>query len=314
MKRIVVILLAAAALACSTVACSRSGTTVYATFDDVGDLVPHHAVQIADVRVGQVTKITMTPTFRARVQMRLNAGIRVPVDSMAIVRKTSLLGEQFIEIRPVSTSVTTSGPFLPDGAQIANTAVAPDLEGVTEEAIGLLGAVRASDMATLVNTGAQGFGGQSAKLRTLIGDLAKINAELRGHDASIGGAVDNLSSAAATLARSDDQLSALLGNLAGTTTVLTKSRTQAVDALTQIDRLARSLNVVLQPDFDRLQTQLHDLNAVVAQLNGHQTDINNLITYLQAFTQAIPEAIPGDFSQVYVWLIPQMLDSKASAG
>jgi ABC-type transporter Mla subunit MlaD len=96
--------------------------------------------------------------------------------------------------------------------------------------------------------------------------------------------------------------------------VLTKSRTQAVDALTQIDRLARSLNVVLQPDFDRLQRQLHDLNAVVAQLNGHQTDVNNLITYLQAFTQAIPEAIPGDFSQVYVWLIPQMLDSKASAG
>jgi len=288
--------------------------TVYATFDDVGDLVPHHAVQIADVRVGQIAKITMTPGFRARVQMHLDPGIRVPVDSIAIVRKTSLLGEQFVEIRPASAAAAQSGPFLRNGAQITETAVAPDLEGVTEEAIGLLGAVRASDMATLVNTGAQGFGGQSAKLRALIGDLAKINATLRGHDASIGGAVDTLSSAAATLARSDDQLSTLLSNLAGTTTVLTKSRSQAVDALTQIDRLARSLNVVLQPDFGRLQTQLRDLNAVVAQLNGHQADVNNLITYLQAFTQAIPEVIPGDFSQVYVWLIPQMLDSKASAG
>jgi phospholipid/cholesterol/gamma-HCH transport system substrate-binding protein len=312
-KRSLAVLVVGAALACGTMACGRSGTTLFATFDDVGDLVPHHAVQIADVRVGEVTKITMTPSFRAEVEMRIAPGIRVPADSIAIVRTTSLLGEKFIELRPASQAAAKTGPFLQDGATITDTAVAPELESVTQDAISLLGAVRSSDMATLVNTGAQGFGGQSAKLRSLIGDLAKINATLRGHDSSIAGAIDGLGQAASTLAKSDDQLSALLSNLAGTTTVLSNSRTQAIDALTQIDRLARSLNVVLQPDFGRLQTNLRDLNAVVARLNGHQTDINNLVTYLEQFAKLTPEDIPGDFSQVYAWLIPQMLDTRAGA-
>src|SRR5947208_15788439 len=87
-----------------TAGCSLPGRktgplTITATFDDVGDLVENHAVQVADVRVGSVTKIELTSDFKAQVTMSID-DVHLPADAVADLRQTSLLGERLIELRP----------------------------------------------------------------------------------------------------------------------------------------------------------------------------------------------------------------------
>ncbi len=79
---------------------SRARCELTATFDDVGDLVTGHSVQVADVRVGSITGIELTDDYQALVTMRIKDDLDLPDNSVAVLRTTSLLGEKFIELRP----------------------------------------------------------------------------------------------------------------------------------------------------------------------------------------------------------------------
>ncbi|MGH9274916.1 MAG: MlaD family protein, partial [Acidimicrobiales bacterium] len=59
---------------------------VTAIFDDVGDLVSGHSVQVADVRVGSITGIELTSDYRAKVTMRIKDGLELPANSEAVLR------------------------------------------------------------------------------------------------------------------------------------------------------------------------------------------------------------------------------------
>src|SRR5205085_5084013 len=61
------------------------GLPVYALFDQIAGLKPKSPVEIAGVRVGQVSKISLDPTFRARVDLDLDATLELPVDSSAAI-------------------------------------------------------------------------------------------------------------------------------------------------------------------------------------------------------------------------------------
>ena len=95
----VVVVLVLALLATSLSACSAGTMRITAIFDDTGDLQSRGSVQVADVRVGTISRISLTPDFKARVSMAISKGVRIPKASTALLRTTSLLGEKFIELR-----------------------------------------------------------------------------------------------------------------------------------------------------------------------------------------------------------------------
>jgi phospholipid/cholesterol/gamma-HCH transport system substrate-binding protein len=55
--------------------CGGGGMKLVATFDDVGDLQPRHSVQMADVRVGQISSIKLTDDYKARVTMSVKSSV-----------------------------------------------------------------------------------------------------------------------------------------------------------------------------------------------------------------------------------------------
>jgi phospholipid/cholesterol/gamma-HCH transport system substrate-binding protein len=76
------------------------GLMLYATFDDIGGLSPRSAVRIGGVRVGRVKAIDLDADLRARVQLDLDQGLELSVDSAAAIRTSGLLGDQFIALEP----------------------------------------------------------------------------------------------------------------------------------------------------------------------------------------------------------------------
>lgn len=273
---------------------------IVATFDDVGDLVEGHSVQIADVRIGSVVDIELTEDYQARVTMSIKDGIFVPVESQAILRTTSLLGEKFIELRALDPANPTEGTNIADGDVIEQTATAPELEFVAEQAVEILGAIIASDVATLVETGSVGFGGRSEELTTIVEGLTTISGTLADQTDELVRIIDAFDGATATLARSSDDIGELLVNLAETAEVLADNRDEAIEAIEQLTRLAEVQNTnIFEPYLATVDTQIKQLDAILAEVDRDQQQIADLLTWLARFNTKLPLAGPNDFAQVY---------------
>jgi phospholipid/cholesterol/gamma-HCH transport system substrate-binding protein len=294
-------------------ACSLPGRVegpveLTATFDDVGDLVSGHSVQVADVRVGSITGIELTDGFKAKVTMKIKDDLGLPVDSIAVLRTTSLLGEKFIELRPPADDQDTDpaadceGEVLADGCRIRATQQAPELEFVAEEAVQVLGGVISNDLATLVETGAVGFGGRAAELGSLIDSISTISASMAGQSENIITIIDGLDRATATLADGAGRVDQLLVNLARTTDVLADNREQVLQTLEDLTRLAKAQNeIVFEPFREDMERQIDQLDAILATVIDQRGEVAVLVDWLARFVEVTPKGIPGDFAQVYGW-------------
>jgi len=101
------------------------GLEVVATFDDVGGLSARSPAMIAGVKVGQVKRVALDPTLRARVVIDLDPRLELPVDTSAAIRTQGLLGDQFIALEPGAEEV-----FLAPGEEILFTDSALNLESL----------------------------------------------------------------------------------------------------------------------------------------------------------------------------------------
>ncbi len=273
---------------------------VTAVFDDVGDLVEGHSVQVADVRIGSVVDIELDEDYQAVVTMSLKDDVFVPADSEARLRTTSLLGEKFIELRAPDPEDPLAGENIADGARITETSEAPELEFVADRAVSLLGAVVASDVATIIETGSEGFGGRGAELRSLVEDLSTISGTLADQTDELVRVIEALGSASETLAAGSGEIDALLVNLAETSQVLADNRDEAIEAVRQITRLAQIQNeTVFEPHLETVNTQIRQLDAILAEVDRDQQQVADLLFWLSQFAVKLPKAAPGDFAQVY---------------
>ena len=299
--------LASAVLASS---CSLPGQVegpveLTAVFDDVGDLVAGHSVQVADVRVGSIVGIELTDDFQAEVTMKIKDDLELPVGTEAILRTTSLLGEKFIELRPprdLAGLPVRQGPFLEDGQSLADTSQAPELEFVAQEAVEVLGGVISSDLSTLIETGSAAFAGRSAELGSVLDSLALVTGTLADQTGDIVSIIDGLDQASATLASGSDRIDALLVNLARTTEVLADNRELTLQTLRDLTRLASAQNeIVFEPFRDDIERQIRQLDAVLAVVAEQRGEVGVLVDWLAQFAQKTPLGIPEDFAQVYGW-------------
>ena len=289
------------ASACTLPGTIRGSREVSAVFDDVGDLVVGHSVQVADVRIGSIVDIELTDDYQAEITMSIKDDVFVPVESRALLRTTSLLGEKFIELRPLDEDDPMAGTDLVDGDVITETATAPELEFVTEQAVEILGAVVSSDVATLIETGAVGFGGRTAELTSLVEDLSTVSGTLADQTDELVRIIDALDGATATLASSSGELDELLGNLAETATVLADNRDVAIDAIRELTRLAQVQNDnVFEPYLAEVDTQIKQVDAILAEVGRNQAQVAELIQWVSQFADQLPKAVADDFAQVFL--------------
>lgn len=283
-----------------------------AIFEDVGDLVSGHSVQVADVRVGSITGIELTSDYQAKVTMRIKDGLELPANSEAVLRTTSLLGEKFIELRPARDAdgeEVAVSDILVNGDTIAKASEAPELEFVAEEAVNLLAGVATNDLSTLIETGAVGFGGRAAELGSILDSLSVVSGTLAEQTGNIVRIIDGLDTATSTLAGGAGRIDLLLANLATTTQVLADNRELTLQTVRDLTRLAQDQNdLVFEPFRDDLDRQIGQLDAILQLVAAQRHEVGVLADWLATFTVNVPLGIPEDFAQVYGWLQPAFLD------
>ena len=78
-----------------------AGYPVFASFQKVGGLEMGADVRINGIKVGSVTKIELNPeTFMALVEMNIKNDVKLPVDTIAVVADSGLMGDKYIRLEP----------------------------------------------------------------------------------------------------------------------------------------------------------------------------------------------------------------------
>ena len=146
--------------------------------------------------------------------MSISDGQRIPKGTRAVIRRTSLLGEYFVDLVLPEDFDPETGPFLESEATITDTETQPDIEQLAQEASVVVGALTADDLATTVQAGAEGLGGRGATLHRAIQDAAAVIGALADQQADIGTAIDGLAALGASLGPAHERIGIVVEELA----------------------------------------------------------------------------------------------------
>jgi phospholipid/cholesterol/gamma-HCH transport system substrate-binding protein len=152
--------------------------TVKAEFRDAMDLVPQGGVRSSDVTVGRIKSVTLNRnSWTAEVTMEINGDTRLPDNTIATIRQTSLLGEKFVSLdAPPEGGTGQLGNG--DVIGLENSGRNPELEEVLSAA------------ALLFN------GGGLDKVNTITRELNKL---MDGRESNIRELIDNATTFTQTL-------------------------------------------------------------------------------------------------------------------
>jgi phospholipid/cholesterol/gamma-HCH transport system substrate-binding protein len=275
--------------------------TASATFSDVGDLANGAQVQLADVPVGSVTSIALNGN-KARVTLAFDNGVRIPANVHAAIDRTTILGDQFVELtvpKSDTGAAASTVPQLADGATIAHTSLVPDVEQFVAAGSQVFGAISSGELAQIIEAGGEGFTGQAASLKAFLEDLSSVTTGYAQHTADITQAVNGLNSLTSQLAPADGSTETALDNLAQTVSILAKNSGQFETLLQSLDNLSTQGRSLLETYYPQIVTQLQTLQAVSSQLAQHQSDLASLLSEIPLADNALPQAVRSGYVQLY---------------
>jgi phospholipid/cholesterol/gamma-HCH transport system substrate-binding protein len=279
MKRPVAFVLLSLVTASLAACGGSSGLHLKARFSDVGDLAPQAPVMMADVKVGTVDGIELdTKRDLAVVTMTVERQAQVPTDVVARVRRTSLLGERIVDL-VVPDGSPKGTPLLQDGDSIRRTQVRPDLEDLVRQGTNVLAPIAASDVATMVDEGAKGFGGHGQDLRALLGNFRQIVHAYAGRTAEIQSLIESMNRLNGTLAPHAAAQAKSLVNSERALRVLRAESGRLQLAVRALNRLSIGGKHILDAHADEMGRFFSQMRVILGVLRSQQHSITGFLQW-----------------------------------
>lgn len=276
MRRLALLLVAAFA-AGSLTACGTETITVTAAFEDVGDLASGAPVMLADIPVGSVSNLSLAGN-EAVVTMAIDQEAQVPAGVSARIRRTSVLGERFVDI-VLPENVSSTAPLMADGAHIEETSVRSDLEDLVRSGSDVLGAISAPQLAVMIEEGAKGFGGQGAELRNLLDNYRQIATRYAGRSDEISRLIGSLKNFNEVLASEAPAHGQSVQNAARSFRVLAEESDHLEDAIVSLGRLARGGRSILEAHRQEMERFFGQTRTILGVLVEEQDSIRRFLRW-----------------------------------
>ena len=282
--------------------CGGSGDMpdVVAYFRDAGDLVEAAQVQVNDVEVGQITNISVVRRegeMLARVELSLDDGVRVPAtDLSAVVRQTSLLGEQFVQLVPGAEGP----PYVGEGiveVPLERTDRRVDIETFLADLSGFIGGGGLEDLNRFTHAQALILEDRGREFGESIEQLAAFTDVLADRRANIGSAIDHLASAGTKLSQNLDTLGRFFDSLEDANVLLADQADEFGDLLRSFRRFGTVNARFLARHEDAIDRGFRSLRPILRGLAGAQAELRADISGLKTFFTLFPRSVgggPGD--------------------
>jgi phospholipid/cholesterol/gamma-HCH transport system substrate-binding protein len=265
-----------------------------AYFTEAGGLRSGAEVQVAGLRVGQVSGIDLDGT-RVLVTFDVDTSVHLGERTEAAIRTKSLLGAKVLAVTPRSDGELTS--TIPVERTRAPYQL-PDALGDLSTTISGMNTTAVSDaLATLAHT----FQDTPADLKSAVEGVARFSQTLDARDAQLRNLLADANKATAVLAERADQVAGLV---ADTNALLAQLQTQSA-ALEHISRnlsaLAKQLSGFIADNKTQLHPALEKLNGVLAIVDNRKEKIQQSIKLLSAYTLSLGEVVAsGPFFKGYL--------------
>jgi phospholipid/cholesterol/gamma-HCH transport system substrate-binding protein len=275
---VVVTVVVTTVLALSIVSAGVSGTTSYhAVFTDVTGLTVGSDVDIAGVRVGQVTSLSVYRRNLALVGFNVQADRPLPASVTATIRYLNLVGERYIELGqgtgPASRTLRAGGTI-----PLSQTTPALNLTVLFNGFQPLFQALSPGDVNELSSDIIEVFQGESPNITALVAAIGSLTSALATRDQVIDQVIGNLNSVVTTISARNSQLRGLITALQELVSGLAANRQPIGQAISAIGSLTSATAGLLQVARPPLKDDITELQRLSSNLAGNSGVVN---TFLQ---------------------------------
>lgn len=257
---------------------------VYVQAEDAGGAYTHAAVAYRGVPVGRVGEITLTDDG-VQLELLIEADVLVPKGAAAVVAHRSAVGEQYVDLRPVSSA----GPYLADGDTLTGMSTPLPMETLLANLDGLIAEIDPEDLSVVIDELGAAFDGNEEALGRLLAAAELLVDDAMQH---LPETVDLLRDGQTVLQTQLDSASAIrtwADQLAELTTTIAES-----------DEDLRDLVATVPGATDTVSTLLDDLDPSLGALLGNMITVNGIAVRRLANVEVIlvsyPMVVAGGFT------------------
>ena len=279
---------------------SEQEAALVARFEDVGDLVDGATVQVADVEIGSVTGIDLDVSggrMIAEVTMSVDPDHRIPAANLsALIRQTSLLGEQFVELVPTGTGAPFVGDA-PVSIPVERTERRVDVETFLGDLSGFIGGGGLEDLNRFTHAQAVILEDRGRRFGQVIEELERFTGVLANRRGDLESAIDDLAGASGTIVQNQDTLDRFLDSLDEANVVLADQGDDMRVLFRSLSRFGRVNARFLLRHEKAIDRQFRALRPIFSGVAGAQGELRRDIEGLRLFFDLFPRSFgggPGD--------------------
>lgn len=284
-------------------------TSYSARFLDASGLVPRNDVRINDVIVGRITGVSLDG-LEAVVSFETDTDVVIPDQSSAQIRQTSLLGEYYLDLRPVGTDRLAPGSIIPS----ARTSRGTELESVVALGGELTAQVNVDNLNRLVGSFEEATGGDPERLGRFLDSSSAAVGALDNLSPRLTAAIDSIDALTATLAPSTDQLTASIDRFAAGAEALAASNDQIPNLVSGLNQLTGELQGLLQRNQERIVASAAQFRPILDEVVANLDDLHSIVTGLDGFNRGWACASDGNYLNFVFPLTPEFATVELDPG
>ncbi|CAA0124479.1 Uncharacterised protein [Mycolicibacterium vanbaalenii] len=248
-----------------------------------GGLYRFSNVTYRGVQMGTVTSMALTDGG-AKATLSLSSSPKIPVDLRADVRSVSPIGEQYVDLQPLSKG----GPFLTDGAVIPlqQTAIPQQVGPMLDQVSALVQSIPKDEIGRLVDEGFNGLNGAGNEFRTLLDALATVTHDINGVSRQTQRLVDDAGPLLDSQAETADAIRAWGRGLADVTTVVAENEPDLRAILERGPGFAAEVSALLDQVKPTLPLLLGNLSTVGQILVTYNPGVEQLLVLVPGVVAA----------------------------
>jgi phospholipid/cholesterol/gamma-HCH transport system substrate-binding protein len=241
-------------------------------FQDVLDLVPQSAVKVDDVTVGKVEEVSLVD-YTAVVEIRLHGDVKLPDNTFATIRQTSLLGEKFVSLAPPTDEPATGRLGDGDTIRLSHSGRNPEVEEVLGALSLLLNGGGVAQLKTIAAELNNALEGNEPAIKSVLSQLGHFMGQLDQHKTDIVSAIESINRLTIEVKRQQKSIIGALDELPEALQVLNQQRTGLKKMLLGLQELSPiAIDVITASKQDTL-ANLRALDPILTQLGSIGSDL-----------------------------------------
>jgi phospholipid/cholesterol/gamma-HCH transport system substrate-binding protein len=296
---------------------SSNKMTIYVQMPETLALNVNSRVRVADVYVGRVREIALK-NWIATLTLDLDPGVKLPVNTLAKIGQTSLLGSQHVQLDAPpdpSPQLLKNGDTIP----LKNSSAFPTTERTLASIATILRGGGIQNLETIQTEINNLLTGRADQIREFLNRLDTFTDELNKQRQDITRAIDSTNRLLAIVGQRNETLDRVLTEFPPLIKHFADTRDLFADAVEALGRISRAADSALAPSSANLHTNLQNLQRPLKQLGRASPYVIGALKLMLTAPfsiENVPKVVRGDYLNVslMVDITPSALDNGFLTG